>query len=439
MRTLIAPILLLAVAACGEVASFADATEGPDIDGSAIDADTKPDALATGDVTVTATHACCTTTGPAAGVDVIVVAPDGTVGDTVQTGGDGKATVAVTAGDSITTILHEGTEHYLSTHLGVEPGDELRVGGDYRPSVARGTMNVSWPAYGGANYYYVFSPCGTNYVGGTPPATTTAVTFRDDCGLETFDIVVVAYGTSGVSGWQIRPGNTFSNGGAIAVGALQGTGTFGVSLSGIPPEVTYYSASASGRLTGGGEIYGGSYGLAPVNGTVNGTFPWTTAAAGTVVRTSMNRPNFLSQRSRELLPPTATTYNRTSVEPLPWLDDNFIANFAARAVTWIQDGEQPYDGAAVFLEYYVASGYYRWMIVAPPGVTNLRVPTLPTAFAAHDLQGQPGYYSGATLFDRGDVEDYAGFRGVPIWELQCPGCGSQDAAAPAVRWSGSAF
>lgn len=163
---------------------------------------------------------------PAADIDVVVGAPDGSFVASNRTGADGKLTLPdVPAGGTLTLVWMDGTSRRLGTVYGVQPGDDLTIRTAGSDDVTFNRLAVDVPAYAGAQGYEIANGCRR----GSPPVS----------GPQLLD----------VQEWCVTPGRT-ANAVAYAIDASGGraayatTGEVGVQPVATPPPAIAGTLSA---------------------------------------------------------------------------------------------------------------------------------------------------------------------------------------------------
>ncbi len=97
---------------------------------------------------------------PAANIDVVVGAPDGSFVASARTGADGKVTVAdVPAGGTLTLAWMDGASARLGTVYGVQPGDQLTIRTSGSDDVTFNRLAVDLPEFAGAQGYEIADGC----------------------------------------------------------------------------------------------------------------------------------------------------------------------------------------------------------------------------------------------------------------------------------------
>jgi hypothetical protein len=404
--------LALAASACGKVNTFHDA--GGDDD------DTVVDANAATTLTVT-TYSRNGMRAIVSGVDVVVIAGDGTVRDQGITDADGHATLDARDGDSVTAVYREVGGAEIVTYIGAKPGDQLSFGRDgYADEPADATMTVTWPDVG-ANQYRIYHPCGSTYEY-APSDFTTTIERRPSCAADTFDLFLVAFDTNGV---LIRSGKiagtTFVDQESRPLTQWQNPTAFTLSAVGLPEEVTSATLQAT-PMVNGRQSYQVSANGTPTDGAISQTVAWG-ATGGPVLAIGLFRRDggFGQQGMLEPIAANATQWQAMNAVTLPWIGP-VIANAAARKVTWISDGEGTYDATVVFADWErteTDGGIVntRWFFVGPPGINSIEIPELPGTLAQYAPRDTDSIeQQQVVLFDIGADDGYDALRARPEWE-----------------------
>jgi hypothetical protein len=405
--------LALVAGACGKVNTFHDA--GGDDDDTVVDANTATT------LTVT-TYSRTGMRAIVSGVDVVVVAADGTVRDQGITDADGHATLDARNGDSVTAVYREVGGAEIVTYLGAKPGDELSFGRDGSASEpADATMNVTWPDVG-ANQYRIYHPCGSTFEY-APSDLTAVIERKPSCAVDTFDLFLVAFDTNGV---LIRSGKiaatTFVNLESRALPQWQNPTAFTLSAVGLPDVVTGAELQAT-PMVNGRQSYSVRANGTPTDGAFSQTLPWG-ATGGPVVAIGLFRRNggFGQQGMLEPIAANATQWQAQNAVTLPWIGQ-VIANAAARQITWISEGEGTYDATVVFADWErteTDGGIVntRWFFIGPPELTSIEIPELPGTLAQYAPRDTDSIeQQQVVLFDVVADDGYEAIRARPEWEV----------------------
>jgi hypothetical protein len=406
-------VLALAAGACGKVNTFHDA--GGDDDDTAIDANT----------TTTLTVTTYSRTGQRAivsGVDVVVVAADGTVRDQGITDADGHATLDARDGDSVTAVYREVGGAEIVTYLAVRPGDEISFGRDgYFDEPSNATMTVTWPDVA-ANQYRIYHPCGTTYEY-APSDLTATIEQRPSCAVDTFDLFLTAFDSNGV---LIRSGKiagtTFVDTESRPLQQWQNPTAFTLTAVGLPEEVTSAQLEATPTVNGR-RSYSVSASGTPTDGEFAQTVAWG-ATGGPVLALGLFRRNggFGQQGILEPIAANATQWQAQNAITLPWIGP-VIANAAAREVSWISEGEGTYDATVVFIDWErteTDGGIVetRWFFIGPPGITSIEIPELPGTLAQYAPRDTDSIdQQQVVLFDVVADDGFEQIRARPEWEV----------------------
>jgi hypothetical protein len=429
-------------AACGSETTYTDAGT---LDADPLDAT----AVLTGDVTVTTHSRCCDSPQGTLveGVQVLVIQRDGAVGDSGLTDATGTIVLEdVEEGASVTAVYQDGEQYDLVTIVGVEPGDELVFGEHYTPTRAGtdGSLTVSWPQVAGTYYYNVTGPCGGSNAFGEA-STSTTIYFYSYCQTPTADLQFVAYDTS----YNILSSGVVADapytGTAVALPAWTAPLSFTVTSNNLPAPVEEVYLGAYAVVDGTGSLGDTAY-TTPVSGSASSTLAMAATGDRIAAWSSLWRPGeFGVQESYQHLGGAATAATFDTVE-LPWVG-GILVSAASRAVTWIQIGEQPYDGAVATASWsrYVPDGgeggtytYFDWQIIMPPGTTSFTWQSPPAAIESVLPTRGDAVDGEVMLVDLSSADGYDALRGVPEWDAACPGCSVErgDLASATISFSG---
>jgi len=426
----IASGLFACVAGCGDdgVHKLADAPLPPD---DAIDAP------ASGTANITTNVRCCAVAAgtPQAGVQIVVIHGDRTVGATATTDAQGKATVTVSAGDSVHAIYPEDTVNLtreLATYVGVKPGDNLTFGeASFTPDAAgvSGQINVSWPAVTGAHHYQVFSPCDGAYTTGLD----TTFSLFPYCQTPTAPIVFVAYDLNDkILATSYLPAATFTPGTLPAITwTTIAAPNYAVSVSGLDAAVddlSFYVTAVYPRVSFGQNSF------PPITGgAASATF--TAPASATRMLAEMNlRKNGTDGRQTYFkAQPTAATFTA----PMPWINGIAVSLGEGKAV-WLQTAGT-YDAATFAFNWNTFDGtsshYFNWNVIVPPGVTMLDFGTPPAALAPYLPSTSDNVGTDLRLVDLANASSYDELRALGESFAMDPYGSVQSGAVPSAGMS----
>lgn len=372
----IASGLFACVTGCGDdgVHKLPDAPLPPD--------DSAIDAPASGTANITTNVRCCEVAPgtPQAGVAIAVVHADHTLGATATSDAQGKASVAVRTGDSVFAIYPEGINSTteISTFVGVKPGDNLTFGeGYWQPpgNGVSGQLNVSWPAFTGASYYSVFSPCGVY----NSSSTGTTISLAPYCQTDLAPMAFAAFGpNSEILASAYLPAAAFTPGTlpAITWTALPAP-DYTVAISGLDAAISQIYFQVHG-VHAGFDVT--TYGSATLSGgtatSVHSTVPSATRTYADVQLRRLGTNGWQHYTKAQ-----ATSVSLTAT--MPWINGIAISPGEGKAL-WLQTGGT-YDTAVLFLNWSHYDGkvthYFQWNVIAPGGVTSLDLGTPPAALA----------------------------------------------------------
>lgn len=360
------------------------------------------------------------------GVDVVAVQHDGTTIDgTAQSGADGRASLQVHAGGSVTAIYHHAVDAGadLVTYFGVQPGDMITFGQRFgsTQTASLGAMTFSYPSLSGASYQ-VFGPCGSGTAGGTQLSI--VLTEQPSCHVDPMDIVFIATNSAGdVIGYNYL-NVAFHAGTTVPITTWATPKTAMLSITGLPPEVGVVNAVLGNvgnvdqpmfQFLVRGQATGGAF---------SSSFPWAATAVRTVAQLSVARDgNFQPIQLLDILKPDATTWTVASAPLPPWLQTSVVST-VDRTGSISMSGTGRYDAAVVHIEWqHLVAGAVivsRWTFVLPPGMMTFAFPALPSELAAVLPPPADQYTTEAHLIQIPSLAGYDALRAIPEADLMCP-------------------
>ncbi|MGE3769230.1 MAG: hypothetical protein AB7L94_43660, partial [Kofleriaceae bacterium] len=343
----IASGLFACVAGCGDDGGARKLPDAPPPeDGPA------PDMLASGTVNVTTMVRCCDVAAntPQANVLVVAVNSDGNVAGTAMTDAQGKASLSIREGATVTAIYPEDAnqETIAVSYVGVKPDDDLTFGDNYytTPTTITGTagqMTLNWTAATNATQYRVFHPCQSYgpYVNGL----TYSLTLDTYCQTPTAPIALVALDANyQVVSSAYVPAAAYTVGATVNVAANQwvdqAVGNFMVSISGLPAAVDEVDFDFDARYAGF-SYSDGNY-IIPKSGGGSVALSVPTTAISTTVEATLYRNNYRRQEHYKTGPAPVVYPPPT----LPWLS-GVVFNPEDRHAIWMQTSVGAYD-ASIF-------------------------------------------------------------------------------------------
>jgi hypothetical protein len=373
---------LAGLAACGKVQGFADAAVT--VDGSDIDApvDAVPFGPATVDVRTLNGDGL-----PQIGATVVFVDSDGTV-TRAAAGQDGKASAMVHPGATATAIWLQASGPRLVTVIGIEPGDEVRVGQPANAASSEtGSGAITVPETAPPAAKYAFTACGGQVLANNA-ATLVWYTYCDQADT---DILVVAADAQGNYAQYIYAGNLANTQrAAVSVpGPWKFAETFNIAFT-EPPAGTRY-INVQRQLRSGSKSLYSTYGGAEVTGaTTSFAMPYSPLAGDDMeIDTTLNHMGsdtiyYASSNIRQRLPVNTTLQVRLADFALPYVSSTTL-DLPTRSVTWNQtEGGIPADAVIADTYFFRDPGdaspqvMTSWRVIAPGGTTALTLPTLPT-------------------------------------------------------------
>jgi hypothetical protein len=259
MRSLLwtAPLAVVA-AACGEVKNSPDAgiadADVPDVDAAL------PDAVSRGTVAVTVFD---DDDGmPQAGVTVVFLEPDGSLGDRVLTDDLGQASAELTSGGSVTAVrLSSSTS--MVTIVGVEAGDNLVIGSAPDPDTTQtAILQVGFTRTAHTNHV-VHTTCGTSPSAGA--ASFLEMPMLRHCDRTPRDVVMQATGAAGTATQYAVVKDVVGSAITVPANAWIGGPSAVATLSAVPPEVKQVNVGRMLR-TGGRRVFASFSTVAPTDG-----------------------------------------------------------------------------------------------------------------------------------------------------------------------------
>lgn len=401
---------LLALVGCGDdgAARIPDAPPLPD----------GPDVIPSGPVNVTTLARCCIVTPltPQAGVVVVAVQPDGSVGDSGTSDAEGKVTLDdVQEGATIAALYPEDADNrtQLSTIGGVKPGDELTFGDNYFRPDAMGTspggVTLQVPALPGLSSYEVLSPCGYFYGGASASMT---VSTYEHCQTPTAPLALVAFGNDGPLASGFLPAAPFTDGAVATLSEWVPNTDVAISISGLD-ERTYL------------DLYGvAAYPLMPYDFYVDGDGEGSSYAGTVAMPATAPRTYALARLGRDGLPGRQRAFRAGSspialtAPALPWLAGVVVSADAGQAV-WLQTPGTS-DATVLRMMWYRPGGdegyrYYFWNAILPPGTGKLDLDVPSPALQAFLPAPGDRVYLEVSLIDLASTADYDAVRAVPEW------------------------
>jgi hypothetical protein len=423
--------LFTVLSACGDdggARKLADAPPAPD--------DAQPDAppaATTVNITAYARYfeqlAAMT---PREGARVFALDPANNVVATAMTGPDGRTSVELPNGGSVTIAYPDtadGPQYYRSwvtTYVGVKPGDNLIVGDSFSENLTAGasvgTETVQWPALANATSYRLYVPC-DRYGYFTPPTVMTTIDLYANCAT-TGPLVLVGYQAGNVIG-SIYKASASHAADATHDLAEQGWTTqadapnFISVLTGLP-------ADADVRWLGAYGNYGPwstdqvttdipvDNGMASAMSSVSNTAPRKTAVAR-VARTAGN--------GRQFFATTGTSPVSIAAGSLPMFDEFPAVDIKARKVTWpMPVGTYDHTILQFQWSYLVGDDTHRltWNVILPPGVTELDAATVPAALQQFVPPATEFNLVNVRVVDLASAASYDAARSLPEWQLSYP-------------------
>lgn len=284
---------------------------------------------------------------PREGVTVVAIATSGTVTDTKATGADGKATVSLPDGGSVTVVYPEDARqrNWATTYIGVKPGDNLTFGDVYNQYDSGnnnnlGAMTVTWPAVTNATGYRLYAPCANgNFYDGA--STSASISLYVNCHVATGPFALVAVNGGNVISSVFLPATAFAA--ATQLDLTAGQFVAQADATNYNVTITGVAADAVLRDLGGWGVYSGAgaYGTLAYDQYVSDpTVTSNTATAmvslpSTAVRMyAFARMQHMTQNGRQWFYKSAASPVSLDASTLPWL--TVSVDQKAHTVSWTQ-------------------------------------------------------------------------------------------------------
>ena len=391
---------------------------------------------------------------PRAGAQVFALDAALTVVATATTDATGKATVELPNGGSITIVYPDFVESstfsraWVTTYLGVKPGDSLVVGDSFREDNGNGAMlgteTVQWSMLANTDAYSLSTACG-RYLHFTPPTTSVTLDLFDDCA--TGPIVLAAFQGSGVIGSMYIPTVTHADGATHDIDALSGgwttqppTPNFISVLTGLPADAVISRLGGRGNY-GTSSIGEDDFDLLPDNGMASAM---ASVPATAPRKTAIAEVGRAKQNGRQFFAKTGISPVTIDTSTLPMFTAAPVADSKTRTVSWPMP-VGTYDHAILQFRWTQFDGKnsraMNWNVILPPGVSRLEADTLPPQLAMYLPQAAEFNLSNVRVVDLAEAASYDAARQLPEWRLSYPiesvHTGAQDGAAYADGGEGS--
>ncbi len=408
-----------------------------------------PDSIPSGTVNVTTMAPCCDVAAntPEPNIVVISLSAEGTLVATATTGADGKASIEVREGGSVSAVYPEDETHNnrLQTFVGVKPNDNLTFGeGYFTPNVsgANGNMTVNWPAFPNTMEYRVANAC----MSSSSSSLTIDLSLYDYCQTATspiallaidanYNIIASAYLPTAAT----APGSVIPSGDVTWVAQTQDNST--VSITGLNSVVNDVYLSAYGEYPFYIGYGGSSNWVGPKAGAASQTFTTSSTAPYKYARAELYRSGNFGRQ--DYLKGGASPYAMTATA-LPWIDGEKLISFAQRRLIWFETTGD-YDAATLDLHWSrydkKTSHYYTWTLILPPKVADFRFPTPPSELAAFQPTEMDSVSSYLQLVDLSSASSYDAARALPFWRVTDPysAVRSGDEPSAAISYDGEGY
>lgn len=386
---------------------------------------------------------------PREGVRVFALDASFAVIATTTTGADGRASVDMPNGGSVTLAYPDvpygkaSFRSWVTTYFGVKPGDNLTVGDSFSEgpldNPIDGSISVSWPVVANATDYRLFSPCTNGDYFDQPASAETVeatIDLRPGCAtMPTAPLAVVAYAAGDVIASIFLPATAFVDATVLDLQAGQwvaqaATPNFTVTASGLGAEADLAQLGARGNF---GMFSTSQY----LSGATieNGMATAEISVPSTAVRTTAQaylRDNVAIGRRRFYVAGASPASIDTSTMPL--IADYPTVDEALRTVTWTQSAGT-YDLAMLQFRWGYLDGddfhSLTWNAILPPGVTELDASTLPAQLADLIPPSTDFNLVNVRLVDLSNPASYDEARALPEWDLSYPDSGVNRGSLPA--------
>lgn len=371
---------------------------------------------------------------PREGARVFALDATFTVVATATTGADGKASVELPNGGSVTIAYPDMQQtsayfrSWVTTYFGVKPGDSLVVGDSFSEGPSSqtnaGTEVVRWPTLANADTYRLYTPC-DRYGYYTPPTTSATISLYNTCA-GAGPIILVGYETGNVTGSILVASATHADTQDHDLAApgwttQAATPNFISVLTGLPADGQVLQLGARGDygpwsvdqvMTG---LSIDENGMASAMVSVPSTAPRLTAVADVRRGKLVGRQRFAK---------TGVSPVSIDASTLPMFDGSPIVDANARKVTWPMP-VGTYDHTILQFQWsYVGANdvthRMTWNAVLPPGVAELDASSLPADLV--DLIPSTTNFDlvNVRVVDLANAASYDAARQLPEWQLSYP-------------------
>lgn len=364
---------------------------------------------------------------PHAGVLVFAVDPTGALAGTATTGADGKAAVPLPAGGSVTVVYPAQSDlpTQVVTYAGVKPGDSLTFGDrltSYQATTGQtGTMTITWAAVANATFYRLYSPC---YASSSIAETTVTVDLAASCQTDTATVGLVAYDAAEqVLASVLVPAAAYTPGSTLTIAANQWVAqdpaaSYAVTVTGIDAGATTADVAGVDELVPGelGPFWFSypprTYPADVANGTVTVSTPIASAAPHPSAAVKLYHG---THAGRHWLFKAGASPVTIDDSTLPWVD-TVTVDTAMHTASWALTAGS-YDAMRLRIEW----PSFDWIVVLPPGVTQLDASMAPPELAPY-LPTQQDTISllGCELVDLASTASYDELRALPEWRITGP-------------------
>jgi hypothetical protein len=347
----------------------------------------------------------------------------------------GRAEAALPNGGSVSAIrvltdTPTARSAFVSTTLGVKPGDDLTFGIKPPPTIlnqgGQTTMTANFtmlPAAQAPATYQFITACGATTVAPSAPAVAT-LTFRDSCHGANFDMLVVASGGALTAPMFIKVVNiTHQNGTAFNVlGGFSTMSPFTVNMSNIPDVISTLNLTRSSMIDGVAVAAQPFASVDPPAGDFSASVPFPqTFGTRSQISVTLGRADATNQQQHEVRTPTLSQPVAIDLGKLqlPWIT---ALALQSTGLTWttVAAGDAPDGMVATWFGRWTdgtRTTSVVWRIAQPGDAAGATLPKLPSAYAAFDPSQQTVTITPTigliSIVDYASVPSYDEFRRMP--------------------------
>jgi len=386
--------------------------------------------------------------GRAGNIDIVSSLADGSVLASGKTDGDGRATIRVRAGGSVTAIYRHTVDlgADLITWTAVSPGDTLTFGNRNFATTGQsdtsiGTATYSWPAFSGASQYKVWTSCNTTGLGTQAPATSLTAAEFPACHEQPMTVGFSALDANNtlIGFGVVVSSAAFQDGATIQLPAWSPPATASITLTGLPSEISVVTGGFRAVIDGRFDINPGlAYQGAVTGGAFTASFPVSQLGVRTLGAATLNRTGFRSIQIFDALSLGAVAQTIAAPVLPPWSQNGTTASAGLRKATWVLEpsAASVYDGQALHMTWlHTTAGVpnaSQWDILVPPGVSAVDFPALPAALADAGPAADDRIVATTRVFEIPSINGYATLRTMPSAHPMCLDCAVRTGDFPRV-------